>query len=188
MNEEQEFEKFASISRLSRDCIVTEKIDGTNACVRICTDGELLIGSRKRWIIPGDDNFGFAKWVMENETEIRKLGYGTHHGEWWGQGVQRKYGLDHKRFSLFNTGLWNEDNKPDCCHIVPVLYEGMFDTIKIDLVLEQLYTYGSVAAPMFMKPEGVVIWHEHARMMFKKTLDSNDAHKFEIGKVYDKEI
>jgi hypothetical protein len=36
------FEKFPSIKRLSRDMIVTEKIDGTNASICITEDGRFL--------------------------------------------------------------------------------------------------------------------------------------------------
>ena len=173
------FQKFDSIKRLSREMIVTEKIDGTNVQIYITIDDQFLVGSRKRWITPEDDNFGFARWAHEHEEELREgLGYGCHFGEWWGQGIQRKYGLDEKRFSLFNTGRWTEDTKPDCCYVVPVLYEDLFETQMIDAVLQNLHEYGSSAAPGFMKPEGVVVWHTHARILMKKTLDHNDEHKF----------
>ena len=80
-----EFKEFPKIARLSREIIVTEKIDGTNAQILITEDGQILTGSRTRWITPQDDNFGFAKWVEENKAEILKLGQGQHFGEWWGE-------------------------------------------------------------------------------------------------------
>jgi hypothetical protein len=86
--------------------IVTEKLDGTNAQVHITDDGRIFAGSRNRWITPDADNFGFARWVAEHEEELRALGPGSHYGEWWGSGIQRRYGLDEKRFSLFNVGRW----------------------------------------------------------------------------------
>lgn len=46
------FAAFPSIARLCRDMIVTEKIDGTNAQVHITEDGQVLAGSRSRWITP----------------------------------------------------------------------------------------------------------------------------------------
>jgi hypothetical protein len=67
----------------------------------------MLAGSRNRYIVPGDDNYGFARWVAEWAHELWFLGEGRHFGEWWGQGIQRQYGLDHKRWSLFNTSRWN---------------------------------------------------------------------------------
>ena len=176
--EPPEFVKFPSIKRLSRDMVVTEKIDGTNASIRITEDSQFLTGSRTRWITPGDDNQGFSQWAHENEEALRELGVGTHGGEWWGQGIQRKYGLDEKRFSLFNTGLWNAENTPDCVSVVPVLYTGPFSVKIVDRLLLTLHEGGSFAAPGFMNPEGVVIFHTHSYTLFKKTLDHNDEHKF----------
>jgi len=173
------FQEFASISRLSRDMVVTEKIDGTNAQVCVLEDGTVLAGSRNRWITPEDDNFGFARWVKEHEDELRTgLGVGSHYGEWWGAGIQRRYGLDHKRFSLFNVHRWADDAvRPACCHVVPVILHWTFDTAKVDECLADLDALGSVAAPGFMKPEGVVVYHAASKTLFKKTLDKNDGHK-----------
>jgi hypothetical protein len=173
-----EFKEFDKIARLSRNCVVTEKIDGTNASITITDEGLFLLGSRTRWITTTDDNFGFAKWAAANEEELRKLGPGTHYGEWWGLGIQRSYGLKEKRFSLFNTARWSDDAvRPACCSVVPVLYSGVFRTGHIDMALEVLHSDGSVAAPGFMKPEGVVIWHEAARTYFKKTIEKDEAPK-----------
>jgi hypothetical protein len=107
-----------------------------------------------------------------------KLGPGRHFGEWWGQSIQRNYGLDEKRFSLFNTNRWNADNVPACCHVVPVLYEGPFCDNAIEACIDDLRMYGSAAAHGFMKPEGIVIWHTAARMYFKKTLENDEVPKF----------
>src|SRR3990167_7104922 len=149
------------ITRLSRDMIVTEKIDGTNAQIHVTEDGQVLAGSRSRWITPEDDNFGFARWVKGHETELRDgLGAGTHFGEWWGSGIQRGYGLRNgeKRFSLFNVSRWTDDVRPTCCSVVPVLLRWTFDISKVDQELAQLAASGSRAAPGFMKPEGVVVF------------------------------
>ena len=173
------FVEFPKIARLTRECIVSEKIDGTNGTIHIADDFQtMLVGSRTRWITPEDDNYGFARWCNEHKDELIKgLGPGTHHGEWWGQGIQRNYGLKEKRFSLFNTSKWNAETKPACCHVVPVLYSGMFDTAIVDIQLDYLSKSGSVAATGYMKAEGIVVFHVAANMMFKKTLDKNDGHK-----------
>ena len=71
-----DFIEFPKMARLSREIIVTEKIDGTNAQVHVRfndgvapfdpafdieVDGMLIrAGSRSRWISATDDNFGFA--------------------------------------------------------------------------------------------------------------------------------
>lgn len=171
------FSPMPKIARLSRQVIVTEKLDGTNASIYISADGELFTGSRKRWITPENDNYGFAKWVLANKEDLLRLGPGHHFGEWWGQGVQRDYDLKEKRFSLFNVSRWGDDSvRPACCHVVPTLYQGMFDTITIEGALDELRGNGSVAAPGYMKPEGVIVFHTGNGVLFKKTLEG-DEHK-----------
>lgn len=174
-----EFVEFDKIPRLARQCVISEKIDGTNACIHIADDGEtMLFGSRTRWITPGDDNFGFARWCVDNRLELLKLGPGTHYGEWWGQGIQRRYGMLEKCFSLFNSARWGDAAvRPACCRVVPVLFTGEFSTVTVDQQLDVLRAHGSFAAPGFMKPEGVVVWHEAARLMFKKTLEKDSEWK-----------
>lgn len=189
MSEPVLFEEFAKISRLSRECVITEKLDGTNAQIYFPEDGgPMLVGSRTRWITPTDDNYGFAKWAHANEEELRAgLGVGRHYGEWWGAGIQRRYGLGEKRFSLFKTSRWlnageqpwseKQSYAPACSHVVPVLYRGIFTSAHVDAALNRLALYGSAAAINFMDPEGVVIWHEAARQFFKKTLKKDEAPK-----------
>lgn len=174
-----EFKEFPSIARLSRDMIVTEKLDGTNAQVHVTEDGQVFAGSRNRWLTLEQDNFGFASWVTAHADELRLLGPGSHYGEWWGNGIQRGYGLANgdKRFSLFNVSRWTDDKRPACCHVVPTLLRHTFDSGKVDEVLSSLALMGSHAAPGFMKPEGVVVFHAASGQLFKKTLDKNDGHK-----------
>lgn len=171
------FVEFPSISRLAKDMIVTEKLDGSNAQVHITEDGKIYAGSRTRWITPLADNFGFAAWVQEHRDELMQLGPGSHFGEWWGAGIQRRYNIGEKRFSLFNVSRWSDDAvRPACCHVVPTLLQWTFDTSKIDEALAKLASEGSVAAPGFMDPEGVVVFHAASRTLFKKTL-GGDWHK-----------
>lgn len=200
---------FPKVARLSRECTITEKIDGTNGqiyvyettppaaicdrhCLRI-VDKHLGVkaGSKTRWLSLGDDNDGFARWVYENGDELaRGLGVGRHSGEWWGCGIQRAYGQTEKRFSLFNTGRWypaspvalmSEGSKaqpaPRCCGVVPVLFSGPFETELVQIALNSLRRHGSEAAPGFMRPEGVVVYHSAANIMFKKTLEKDAAPK-----------
>lgn len=173
-----EFVPFPKIARLSRECIITEKIDGTNASILITEDGKVQAASRTRWITPEDDNFGFAAWVKSHEDEIRTgLGLGHHFGEWWGGKIQRGYGLKEKRFSLFNVTRWKDQPLPAGIQLVPVLYEGIFDTNEINESIRHLSVVGSLAAPGFMDPEGVVIYHAAANMMFKKTIKGDEKPK-----------
>lgn len=139
--------------------------------------GVMLAGSRTRYITPDSDNYGFARWVKEHASELWTLGFGRHFGEWWGQGIQRGYGLKEKRFSLFNVGRWNDDNKPPCCSTVPVLYRGPFDTETVQIVVDSLAVNGSYAAPSFMDPEGVIVFHEALGSAFKKTIRGDESPK-----------
>jgi hypothetical protein len=221
------FEAFKSIPRLSKECIITEKIDGTNAQIVIIQNYDievenakttkevdaffnkyllhsengicLFAGSKNRWLdtTSKGDNFGFAKWVQENALDlVLGLGEGRHYGEWMGLGVQRGYGLQEKKFYLFNTNRWHKeesrlvsvdpktkvekytDKCPNCCYVVPILYQGPFDTAVIDNVLDKLKAEGSVAVPSYMNPEGIVVYHKASGQLFKKTFD--DRHKGEV--------
>lgn len=189
------------MARLSREIIISEKIDGTNASIFIqdilleenakdpnillykTIDGKALTiraGSRTKWITPQNDNYGFAKWVLNNSDELFKLGEGHHFGEWWGKGIQRGYNMKEKQFSLFNVARWGEfgtEIKPACCGVVPVLYRGVFDTVNIDAALVDLKLSGSFAAPGFNNPEGIVVWHTAANIGFKKTIKDDDKPK-----------
>lgn len=176
-----EHQTFKKIPRLSRDIVITEKLDGTNAQITITEDGQFLIGSRNRWITPENDNHGFARWATQNKEELMKLGVGTHYGEWWGTGIARGYYLSEKRFSLFNVAKWQDPEvRPKCCHVVPVLYQGPFDTAVIDRELGNLKSNGSVAAKGFMKPEGIIIFHTAGNLYFKKTCVDDEFHKGEL--------
>jgi len=184
------------MARLSRECVITEKIDGSNACIYIGDDGTFLTGSRSRWITPKDDNFGFARWANDHRDELLKLGPGRHFGEWWGAGIQRRYGVTEKRFSLFNVIRWRLHNEaprliskspqgvekfqeclPACCGLVPVLYRGLFETAQCELALASLAAGGSLASPGFMKPEGIVCFHIAAGIGFKKTIEKDEVPK-----------
>ncbi len=177
-----EFRTFNKIARLSRDMVITEKIDGTNGLIAIGENGEFQVGSRNKWLTDEQgniqsDNAGFAKWAVANREELETLGVGFHYGEWWGQGIQRGYGLKEKRFSLFNVNKWNLLTAPTCCHVVPTLYTGMFDTQVCANVIEWLAMNGSVASPQFMKPEGIVIFHIAQGHLYKKTIEKDESPK-----------
>jgi len=175
-----EFAPFGKIARWSREVIITEKIDGTNASVLISDDGaEIAAASRSRILKPGEDNFGFRAWVEANRDALLALGPGQHFGEWWGSGIQRGYGLKVKRFSLFNVSRWGDSARPSCCDVVPVLWRGPADLLNYSIIraLELLRLGGSQAAPGFMKPEGIVVFHVAGGHLYKKTLEKDDHPK-----------
>ena len=196
------FQEFPKIPRLRRDMVVTEKIDGTNAAVGILpaeavdyiTPNALLVKvdgteyavyaqSRKRLITPDQDNYGFARYVWDHACYlVADLGPGLHFGEWWGYGINRGYGLDNRRFSLFNANRWEDTYLADgfCTprmHVVPVLWRGGFDDLDVPFQLKCLTGAGSVASPGYMRPEGIVIFHKASKSMFKVLVENDDEPK-----------
>jgi len=173
------FESFQKISRANKSfgCVITEKLDGTNAQI-VIEDGVIIgVGSRSRWIKPGKDtdNFGFAGWVQANAEPLLGLGDGAHFGEWFGTGIQRTYGLTERRFALFNTGRWSDAAvRPACCDVVPVLYAGEFSRETVRDQMHSLKDFGSVMVPGFSDPEGIVIYLPGSRVLLKETFEYNE--------------
>lgn len=186
---------FPSIPRLNRRVVITEKIDGENGLISIrrASDGPLRVGietrvnfvdgdtyyvsagTRTRWVTDVDNPFG--GWVWERRYElVQTLGPGLHRGEWWGKGVKRGYGLNENRFSLFNVGRWTEDKLVEVLglHVVPTIFPGTARLSTVQLALETLEISGSLAAPGFMRPEGVIVWHSAANSYFKVTLENDE--------------
>lgn len=169
----ENFIKYPKMTRWGKTkFIITEKIDGTNAQIYI-EDDIVMAGSRNRWLTPENDNYGFARWVAENAEALKILGPGRHYGEWWGQGIQRRYGLQEKRFSLFNTKIWYDTELPKGVYTIPILEECTFDTLSYNVyhTMERLKHEGSVAAPGFMKPEGIVIHDGCSERNIKHTFE-----------------
>lgn len=215
-----DFESFPKMARFSREVVITEKIDGTNAQILIVPTkdfscdydpsnppvvaGDLMdpaavniyAGSRTRWLQPGKvtDNYGFAQWVAENAEDLKKLGPGRHFGEWWGAGIQRRYGQAGKHFSLFNASRWHQNGYlgvseevdgvwrlgPVSCGVVPTLYRGEFTGSCVYSACDLLRSVGSVAAPGFRDPEGIIVYHTAGKVGFKKTLKNDSVSKSSV--------
>lgn len=180
------FTAFPKIPRLHGACIITEKIDGTNACIEFARgEGVYIMAacSRNRRLVTihwrseekpevtwhAGDNYGFGAWVVENFLQLRGLGYGRHFGEWWGKGIQRGYGLEERRFSNFR------ESNPcgGLVSTVPLLNVlAGFHTFDLEMAMERLRVNGSLAAPGFMDPEGIVVFHERSGQLFKLTYEA----------------
>lgn len=165
-----EFIKWPKIPRLENEIFhISEKIDGTNACIVITDAGDVGAQSRTRLITPENDNYGFARWVYDNNQKLfEDLGPGHHFGEWWGQGIQRGYDLKEKRFSLFNP-----TKQSSICHNVPIVNSCTQEnlTSAISVLTTILQTEGSFAAPEYMRPEGLVVYGEQSHVYWKIILD-----------------
>lgn len=193
------FKEFPKISRFyEQEICITEKIDGTNGLIHIKPAYEVGIegllyddpdalfqdkyalhfkkgfaiyaGSRTRWLTPDDDNYDFAKWVKQNAEELFKLGKGSHYGEWWGQGINRKYSMSKKVFSLFNVHKWIDVSvRPECCDVVPILYTGLI-TPKVVHTFSKPLQVSEAAKKYgieFDNPEGTMFYLTKAGMYLK---------------------
>lgn len=167
-----EFKAWPSIPRDNPFKVtITEKIDGTNACIIIQNGAIVGVQSRNRLITPEDDNYGFAQWVNDNTQDLLSLGDGYHYGEWAGLGIQKNHhGLDCKKFFLFNTFRWNDKNpnRPSCCDTVPVLFEGVLEPDTIEKLLNELKAKSSDS----YSPEGVVVYYHAMSSYTKHTIKS----------------
>lgn len=210
-----EFQAWPKTPRLFRDIVITEKIDGSNSAIIIQEFGadddenvlatveyegvvyEVAAQSRKKLIMPGKttDNYGFAAFVQRNAEQLVKLlGPGRHFGEWWGEGIQGRYGdyiRGRRGFALFNTAKWkglyelltDESGREVLLEPVPILWEGPFSEAIIHEVAKNLLHFGSVAAPFAPNPEGLMIYHTQSRKAYKFTFDNNDKGKWEYNDV-----
>jgi len=195
-----EFIKFPKIPHSNKEkVIVTEKLDGINGQIAIITASlayynyhksiiiaveaipedpdnfyMMLVGSHNRYITPEQDNFGFATWVKDNSEELFKLGDGRHYGEWYGKGIQRGYGLEDKRFALFDAlrfGAHNP-NTPKCCEVVTILESTSQEDLNLTHWLNVLHDSGSVHVEGFLQPEGVVATYIRSGSRVKRTLEN----------------
>lgn len=198
-----QFRKWGATPRWHKGLTITEKIDGTNACV-VIYDGQVKAQSRNRMITPDDDNAGFAKWVYENAGALTDtLGYGYHYGEWFGPGIQKNpLGVESKRFALFGATKYTEGNgyelnKVDGLETVPLLFHGQADAWTIPHLLEKLNIYGSKVEgaktetvevfpgpdgvyPVAAKAEGVIVYHKETQQKYKILLEGDAFHKWEV--------
>lgn len=178
-----EFREWPKIPRGTGETVtITEKIDGTNACiiVEINSGGvaEVVgVQSRNKLITPNDDNMGFANYVEQNKEELAsKLGEGYHYGEWAGPGIRKNHhNLEKKTLFLFNSNRWQDgrQERPAGVECVPVLYEGQ--PIKengdnaIDIAMQDLWLNAKNAG---YHPEGIIVWYHKTKRYEKYTFEN----------------
>lgn len=190
----QPFPKLTRLAEFSQHCVITEKVDGSNAQVVIrkaqaedydhpqvvaVVDGlAIRAGSRSRWVTPGKetDNYGFAAWVQANASSLVSLGEGQHFGEWFGGNIQCGYGQKEKRFALFNTDRWGDHNPntPSVCEVVPIIHIGAYTEEAVEASMWSLALRGSKIVPGFMKPGGIVVYLRGPKLLLKKTFENDE--------------
>ena len=181
--------------------MVTEKIDGTNACIVFEEDGTMFVQSRNRIITPSQDNAGFAKWAQQHRDELfHILGTGRHYGEWWGKGIGRKYDMQHNVFSLFNVNKFykteadgldsmstraGETSIDEQISAVPKVYYGDYGSIEMVNAIENLRLGASLAAKehgiTYANPEGVCIYFREFDKVAKLVFAHPGKHKWEVN-------
>ena len=170
-----EFKAWPKIPRSQGNAVtVTEKMDGTNACVIIRSGVVVGAQSRNRLIKPGDDNMGFALFVSENHEALTALGDGYHYGEWVGPGIQKNpHMLTEKAFYLFNT-FRPPETLPDCVKQVKVLYQGERTEGLEDRLMEELWHRAMIEG---YSPEGLICY-DHATRTYVKYTFANQQGKW----------
>lgn len=192
--------KTLQISKVLGNVTVTEKIDGTNACLVFDADGNMFAQSRNRVITPASDNQGFARWAYRYQEELfHILGEGRHFGEWWGKGIGRKYGMEHNVFSLFNVGRFYKTGPDgldsmstraqgtsifDQVSAVPHLFTGEYGSDAMKAAVTDLQDNNSKAAAQhgidFADPEGVCFYFREFDKVAKLVFAHPGKHKWEV--------
>lgn len=182
-----EFEAFPKIQRYEKGmAVITEKIDGTNACIVFDVDGNLTCQSRNRIIVPGDDNAGFAQWAHANEAALFDFfGPGRYFGEWFGCGIQRGYGMRERVFAPFNTGRFTMDDYdcggwPDGVSYTPVMNVVQLTELNaaVNQSMEMLAANGSFTRQGWgWTPEGCMVWSPQFGYL---KVPFEGAHKWEL--------
>lgn len=182
-----EFKEWPKIPRgQGEEVTITEKIDGTNACIIVQLDGHgkpFVVGAQSRTqllaefkmdggLVIHSDNYGFAAWVKGNAENLSILGKGYHYGEWAGPGIQKNpHNLEKKTFFLFNSDRWRDGRaqRPVGVECVPVLYEGPASREAITTTMNALW---ASAKEKGYHPEGIVCWYHKTRRYEKVTFEN----------------
>lgn len=173
-----EFKPFPKIPRFFREVVITELLDGVDSAIIIDKEGGVGAQNKSRVLTTDNDSFGFAKWVESKANDLRRLGEGHYFGTWWGRGIQRGYGIEDRRFSLFS--FTKEVELPECVGMAPVILKDDYSPWTIHDIrdaAEKLRENGSYASPGFMQPEGIVVFHTASRKEYKVLLENDDAPK-----------
>lgn len=117
-----QFKKYQHIERFAAtevqnielgECYVFPKIDGTNASVWL-NNGSVQAGTRTRHLTLEEDNAGFLKWVLENESILNYLTENPTHrlfGEWLVPHSLKTYRAETwRKFYVFDVAI---DRQPE---------------------------------------------------------------------------
>lgn len=186
-----DFTRYPKIPRYENETwTISEKIDGSNGVIYIpevreddiIDRDEILAGSRTQWLGDRDrkgrelDNHGFWAWVKTNWVELVKLGPGMHHGEWYGEKINRNYGLKQKKFMLFNNKRYRKADfdLPNCVELETVVADNVeFKDLqsRIELLSDMLESTGSFHVQGFKPAEGFILRSSLRNTLYKVILN-----------------
>lgn len=182
------FKPFPKITRYTRPRLghITEKMDGTNACVIV--EGGQVVGAQSRnrlltslshnsfgepFFQDHGENHGFAHWVKTNKDKLALLGDGYHYGEWCGPGINgNRHNLTEKVFYHFNPFRYRDTDFKEYeagISFVRVLFEG---EITDEVVKRTAEAHWDSIHDVFYKPEGVMIYYHDFKTTLKFTYDN----------------
>lgn len=89
--------------------------------------------------------------------------------------TKNPHNLASKKFFLFNTFRWNDQNpnKPKCCEVVPILFQGELTEGDIDRVLFKLK---ECSAQEGYTAEGIIVYYQNTKRYEKYT------YNYSVGK------
>ena len=198
-----EYPKYPSIERFENIySVISEKVDGTNGLMEIHEvfpkpDSDVThvvtFGSRNKWIDVHSDNAGFANFFTPhidkivrvpeilkanavNELDNRNKACNMPiriYGEWFGQSIQRTYGLKQKLFMPFHTLLAKALIEAGVPNIIEpfIFYTGKFDKSISDGFMDTLKTHGSCVVPGYFQAEGIVVYFPTYNFCLKDTFE-----------------
>lgn len=145
------------------------KLHGTNAAVRIDSNGNVTAQSRTNIITTENDNAGFARWVKVNENEWKKAAAvptkdnpADHYlnvvffGEWIGPGIQKNVALSEipkKCFAVFAMKILGKDEEE-------ILFE--VEPKRIEMYLGKSGTKFALADEANLPDVYVLPWYEQS--------------------------
>lgn len=152
-----------SVDVLNHECVVTEKLHGTNARLMLSSDKGLVLGSRNDVLYHDGQKvkelYGFVEWVLSKNIETKlnalpKVKDFVFYGEFFGSNIQKgiKY-CEEKDFSVFDvldpSGAFLEWKDVVClCQTlgfktVPVIHVGRVDVAWLQSIRDNTSVVGA---------------------------------------------
>lgn len=126
------------------------KLHGTNACVRIESDGKVVPQKRNSDIIAPADNGGFRAWVESEERYFAGLAnsvFDTYvYGEWCGPGIQSGVACSETKIKTFNVFAidYCQEGKLSLRLYCPTLIENLLGEMPDQIVVIPWHSFATI--------------------------------------------